>query len=96
MRPNVDLGLWYSCCAEEGPSPAALVRDGRAQLKVGIAVLCCIVGIHQHRFAICPAGRAKKGKVERSKLAWKQEHRRRHLAQVLLRGDSIVLISAMS
>ena len=41
------------------------------------------------------AGKAKRGKVERVKLAWKQEHRRRHLQQALLRGDSVVLISAL-
>ena len=41
------------------------------------------------------AGKAKRGKVERSKLAWKQEHRRRHLRQALLRGDSVVMVSAV-
>jgi hypothetical protein len=33
--------------------------------------------------------------VERVKLAWKQEHRRRHLQQALLRGDSVVMVSAV-
>ncbi|CAL8470332.1 g9874 [Coccomyxa elongata] len=40
-------------------------------------------------------GKMKRGKMERSRLVWKQEKRRRHLQQVLLRGSSIVLVSTV-
>ncbi|EIE26087.1 hypothetical protein COCSUDRAFT_40248 [Coccomyxa subellipsoidea C-169] len=38
-------------------------------------------------------GNKKRGKMENSRLIWKQEKRVRHLQQVLLRGSSIVLVS---
>ncbi|BDA44372.1 probable small nuclear ribonucleoprotein Sm D-like protein at C-terminar half [Coccomyxa sp. Obi] len=40
-------------------------------------------------------GKMKRGKMERSRLVWKQEKRRRHLQQVLLRGSAIVLVSTV-